>query len=67
MKDQKLEINTPAGFLANADGKTNAYDGDPSNLDVWDKYIDAHNNRDLVVIREMNADSTEQFVIEFKS
>lgn len=59
--DQKLEINTPAGFLANADGKTNAYDGDPSNLDVWDKYIDAHNNRDLVVIREMNADSTEQF------
>ena len=57
----ELEVNTPAGYLATADGKTNASDGDPANLDLWDKYIDAHNSRDLGVIREMNADSTEQF------
>ena len=57
----QVEVNTPAGYLATVDGKTDASDGDPANLVLWDKYIDAHNNRDLGVIREMNADSTEQF------
>ena len=57
----EVEVNTPAGYLATANGKVNAFDGDPSNLELWDKYIDAHNNKDLEGIREMNADSTQQF------
>jgi|TARA_B100000902_G_scaffold53551_1_gene60309 hypothetical protein len=57
----EVEANTPAGYLSTANGKVNAFDGDPSNLELWDKYIDAHNNKDLAVIREMNADSTQQF------
>ena len=57
----EVEVNTPAGYLSTANGKTDAYDGDPSNLELWDQYIDAHNNKDLDVIREMNADSTQQF------
>lgn len=57
----EVEVNTPAGYLSTANGKVDAFDGDPSNLELWDKYIDAHNNKDLEVIREMNADSTQQF------
>ena len=54
----EVEVNTPAGYLSTANGKVDAFDGDPSNLELWDKYIDAHNNKNLEVIREMNADST---------
>ena len=53
--------NPAAGYLSNAEGKSDASDGNPANLDLWDKYIEAHNNQDLDIIREMNADSTEQF------
>ncbi|MAJ82683.1 MAG: hypothetical protein CMC16_00035 [Flavobacteriaceae bacterium] len=53
--------NPPAGYLSNAEGKSDVRDGNPANLDLWDKYIEAHNNQDLDIIREMNADSTEQF------
>ena len=53
--------NPPAGYLSTAEGKSDARDGNPANLDLWDKYIEAHNNQDLDIIREMNADSTEQF------
>ena len=60
-KSLSSDTATPAGYLATADGKFNASDGDPANLEVWDTYIEAHNNRELDVIREMNADSTKQF------
>lgn len=56
----EVEVNNPAGYLSTTDGKVNAFDGNPENLDIWDTYIEAHNNRDLDVIREMNADSTDQ-------
>jgi|TARA_B100001093_G_scaffold202812_1_gene194809 hypothetical protein len=58
---QTVADNPPAGYLSTADGKFDARDGNPANLELWDKYIEAHNNQDLDVIREMNADSTEQF------
>jgi G3E family GTPase len=57
----EVEVNNPAGYLSTADGKSDAYDGNPSNLELWDQYMDAHNSKNLDVIREMNADSTQQF------
>ena len=55
------EAERAPGFLRGADSQSDADDANPENLDLWDKYIDAHNNRDLETIREMNADSTAQF------
>ena len=53
------EAERAPGFLNRGGEIFDATDGNPENLDLWDKYIDAHNNRDLETIREMNADSTE--------
>ena len=55
------EAERAPGFLRTAEGDIPANDANPENLDLWDKYIEAHNNQDLDIIREMNADSTEQF------
>jgi len=55
------EAERAPGFLRTPDGDVAAYDANPENLDLVDKYIDAHNKQDLDLIREMNADSTEQF------
>ena len=46
----EVEVNNPAGYLSTADGRLNVFDGDPANLDIWDKYIEAHNNQDLEAI-----------------
>ena len=53
------EAERAPGFLNRGGEIFDATDANPENLDLWDKYIDAHNNRDLETIREMNADSTE--------
>ena len=53
------EAERAPGFLNRGGEIFDATDANPENLDLWVKYIDAHNNRDLVTIREMNADSTE--------
>lgn len=62
--DAPLNTDTEAerspGFLRTADGQINANDANPENLDLWDKYIDAHNNRDFEAIASMNIDSTQQ-------
>ena len=55
----ECDDNPAAGYLATADGKVDARDADPSNLEIWDKYIEAHNNRDLDLIASMNIDSTD--------
>ena len=55
------ETNVPAGYLATEDGKTNAFDGDPANLEIIEKYLEAHNNKDLEGIYNIEADSTKQF------
>ena len=54
------EAERSPGFLRTADGQINANDANPENLDLWDKYIDAHNNRDFEAIASMNIDSTQQ-------
>lgn len=55
----ETEAERAPGFLNRGGEIFDATDANPENLDLWDKYIDAHNNRDLETIREMNADSTE--------
>ena len=55
----EIEAERAPGFLNRGGEIFDATDANPENLDLWDKYIDAHNNRDLETIREMNADSTE--------
>ena len=54
------EAERAPGFLRTPDGDIPADDANPENLDLWDKYIEAHNNRDLDAIAEMNIDSTQQ-------
>ena len=54
------ETERAPGFLRTPDADVDANDANPENLDLWDKYLDAHNTRDLETIREMNADSTQQ-------
>ena len=49
-----------AGFFVNQPDEKFVVGSDDV-MDIWMKYIDAHNNKDLDVIREMNADSTQQF------
>ena len=44
---QDAEMERAPGFLRTGGEQINAYDANPENLDIWDKYIDAHNNRDL--------------------
>ena len=56
---QDAEMERAPGFLRAGGEQLNAYEASPENLDIWDKYIDAHNNRDLELIASMNIDSTE--------
>ena len=42
------EAERSPGFLRTADSQINADDANPENLDLWDKYIDAHNNSCLL-------------------
>ena len=55
----KEEEKGPApGYLLTADGtKIDARDADPLNLAIWEKYMDAHNNKDFETIASMNHDS----------
>jgi len=41
--------------IADDGTKTPLYTGDMSNLAIWEKYIKAHNERDLETIRSLNA------------
>ena len=46
------------GYLLTADGtKIDARDADPSNLAIWEKYMEAHNNKEFETISSMNHDS----------
>lgn len=54
----EAESTKPApGFLNTADGKIDAIDADPANLAIIEKYMKAHNDRNLNVIVEMDHDS----------
>ena len=57
---QEAEMERAPGFARTQTGEQySANDANPANLDIWDKYIDAHNNRDLELIASMNIDSTQ--------
>ena len=57
---EKQEQRAP-GYLKKDGIIYDADDANPENLDLWDKYIDAHNKRDIETINQMSADSTKQF------
>lgn len=51
-------VDTPApGFLQTADGKIDAVNASPENLAILEKYIKAHNERNIELISEMDHDS----------
>jgi hypothetical protein len=53
----KVEEKPAPGFLQTADGKIDAVDGNPENLRLLEKYIKAHNERNIDIIAEMDHDS----------
>ena len=55
---KKVELGPAPGYLITQDGsKIDARDAAPSNLAIWEKYIEAHNNRDFETISSINHDS----------
>lgn len=55
---KEVEKGPAPGYLLTADGtKIDARDADPSNLGIWEKYMEAHNNKDFETISSMNHDS----------
>ena len=53
-----VELGPAPGYLVAQDGsKIDARDADPSNLAIWEKYMEAHNNKDFETISTMNHDS----------
>ena len=55
---KEVEKGPAPGYLLTADGtKIDARDADPSNLAIWEKYLEAHNNKDFETISSMNHDS----------
>ena len=53
-----VKLGPAPGYLVAQDGsKIDARDADPSNLAIWEKYIEAHNNRDIETIRKMDSDT----------
>ena len=52
-----VELGPAPGYLVSQDGKIDARDADPSNLAIWEKYMEAHNNKDFETISTMNHDS----------
>ncbi|MEL0184015.1 MAG: hypothetical protein ACPGKX_00750 [Flavobacteriaceae bacterium] len=52
-----VELGPAPGYLVSQDGKIDARDADPSNLAIWEKYIEAHNNKDYETISSINHDS----------
>ena len=55
---KEVEKGPAPGYLVAQDGsKIDARDADPSNLAIWEKYIEAHNNKDYETISSINHDS----------
>ena len=53
-----VKLGPAPGYLVAQDGsKIDARDADPSNLAIWEKYMEAHNNKDFETISTMNHDS----------
>ena len=54
-----IEVDREVGYLLTPEKTFTASSGDNSIVELWDKYIKAHNNRDLESIIEMNSDSIQ--------
>ena len=42
-----VEVDKKAGYMKTADTQYDLSLGDQAAVDLWDKYIEAHNNQDL--------------------
>ena len=58
-KPKIVEVDREVGYLLTKEKTYTASSGDDSVVNLWDKYIQAHNNRDLKSISEMNSDSIQ--------
>jgi len=57
--EKTIEVDREVGYLITPQKTYTASSGDDSVVELWDKYIQAHNNQDLESIREMNSDSIQ--------
>ena len=52
-----VEVDKKAGYLKTADAQYDLSLGDQAAVDLWDKYIEAHNNQDLEAIMAMESET----------
>jgi hypothetical protein len=51
-----VEIEKKAGYLKTADATYELSLGDNSAVDIWDRFLDAHNNQDMDAIMALEAE-----------
>jgi len=49
-----VEVDKKAGYMKTADAQYDLSLGDQAAVDLWDKYIEAHNNQDLELLWQWN-------------
>lgn len=54
-----IEADREVGYLITPEKTYTASSGDDSVVDLWDKYIQAHNNQDLESIKAIDSDSIQ--------
>lgn len=54
-----IEVDREVGYLKTPNKTYTASSGDDSVVKLWDKYIEAHNNRDFEAILEMESDDIQ--------
>ena len=52
-----IEVEKKAGYLKAGDSQYDLSLGDQAAVDIWDKYIEAHNNQDLEAIMAMESET----------
>ena len=52
-----VEVAKKAGYMKTADAQYDLSLGDQAAVDLWDKYIEAHNNQDLETIMAMESET----------
>ncbi|MDB2426931.1 M20/M25/M40 family metallo-hydrolase [Flavobacteriaceae bacterium] len=52
-----LEVDKKAGYMKTADAQYDLSLGDQAAVELWDKYIEAHNNQDLETIMAMESET----------
>jgi ketosteroid isomerase-like protein len=54
-----IEVDREVGYLKTSNKTYTASSGDNSVVELWDQYIEAHNQRDIDAIMEMESDSIQ--------